>query len=63
MAKMSKSATFTKAIIDKENMTITEVTKDGDKVYSLDEILTQWNGVSGISLAIKTDNEIASIEE
>lgn len=62
MAKSSKSASFTSAVISKEDMTITEYKKDTTKVYNLDKILSDWDGVEGISLTIKQDNEIPADE-
>ena len=62
MAKLSKSTTFKNAVIDKNTMTITETIKDEEKVYSLAKLLEDWNGVEGISLTIKQDNEIPSEE-
>lgn len=58
MAKITKSTSFSKAVIDMEAMTITEITKDEEKTYSLTKLLEEWNGVEGISLTIKQDDEI-----
>lgn len=62
MAKISKSTTFKNAVIDKDTMTITEITKDDEKTYSLTKLLEDWNGVDGISLTIKQDDEIPAEE-
>ena len=62
MAKISKSTTFKNAVIDKDAMTITEITKDDEKTYSLTKLLEDWNGVEGISLTIKQDDEIPAEE-
>lgn len=62
MAKTSKSTTFKCAEICKEDMTITETTKDELKVYSLEKLLTDWDGIAGISLTIKQDDEIPADE-
>lgn len=61
MAKSSKSA-FTSAVISKDDMTITEYKKDTTKVYNLDKLLSDWDGVEGITLTIKQDNEIPADE-
>ena len=44
-------------------MTITEISKDEEKTFSLEDLLTQWNGVSGVTLTIKTGDEIEPIKE
>lgn len=62
MAKVSKSASFKGAVINKEDMTITEYTKDDSKVYSLEKLLADWDGIEGISLTIKQDDEIPADE-
>ena len=50
--------TFKNAKIDSEKMTITEVTKDDEYVFDLNEVLDQWNGIEGITVTIKKDEEI-----
>lgn len=63
MAKVSKSTAFKGAVINKEDMTITEFTKDDSRTYSLDKLLDEWNGIEGISLTIKQDDEIPADNE
>lgn len=58
MAKISKSVSFKNATINLEDNTITEITKDYEKVYNLSEILDAWNGVENISFSIKQDDEM-----
>lgn len=60
--KQTKSMSFTKAVIDVDNMTITEETKDGENVFRIEDILNEWNGVYGVSITIKRDTEIAGTE-
>ena len=62
MAKLSKSISLKNAEINVDDMTITEVTKDDEKTYFLKKILQDWNGISGISLTIKQDNDIPADE-
>lgn len=62
MAKLSRSTSFKGAVICKEDMTITEYLKDNTKVYSLNKLISDWDGVEGISLTIKQDDEIPSDE-
>jgi len=62
MAKVSKSQTFKGAVIDKKAKTITEFTKDDSRTYNLDKILEAWDGIEGITLTIKQDDEIPADE-
>jgi len=62
MAKASKSITFKNATIDKTEGTITEFTKDDTKVYSLDKVIEDWDGIEGISLTIKQDDDVPADE-
>lgn len=49
----SSSVSLKNAVIDTEDMTITEYTKDDNHTYSLIEILKRWNGIDGVTLIIK----------
>ena len=60
MAKASKSIAFKNATINKEDMTITEYMKEDINVYSIDNLLSDWDGVDGVSLTIKKDNDVPS---
>ena len=62
MAKVSKSTAFKGAVINKEDMKITEFTKDESRTYSLEKLLDEWNGIEGISLTIKQDDDIPADE-
>ena len=62
MAKTTKTTTFSKAVINTDDMTITEYIKDDVRVYSIEKLLSEWNGIEGISLTIKQDNELPSEE-
>ena len=62
MAKSNKTVTYSKATIDKESGTITESLKDGDNIYYLENILDEWDGVAGITITIKKDDELPSEE-
>lgn len=62
MAKISKSTSFTNAVINIEDNTITEFKKDVSKTYSLEKLLLEWNGIEGVTLTIKQDDEIPSDE-
>lgn len=62
MAKVSKSASFKGAVISKEDMTITEYSKDDTRVFSLEKLLSDWDGIENISLTFKQDDEIPADE-
>ena len=62
MAKASKSIAFKNATIDKSEMTITEITRDDTKVYSLDKLIEDWDGIEGISIVIKKDGDVPTDE-
>lgn len=53
MALAVKSESFTNAVIDAKDMTITEYTDDSVHTYSLKELLKRWDGVVGVSLTIR----------
>lgn len=60
MAKRTKTETFKNAIIDMDDMTITETFKDDSKTYNIMDILKEWDNIDGVSLTIKRDAEIPS---
>jgi hypothetical protein len=62
VAKFSSKNTFTNAVLNLDEMTITEFTKDEVKVYDLQKILQQWDGVDGISLTIAKTADITPDE-
>ena len=62
MAKSNRTVSYAKAVINKEKGTITEHLKDGDNVYYIDNILSQWDGVDGVTITIKKDEELPSEE-
>lgn len=57
MAKNQRGFKATNAMIDKENMKIIETTKDGVNVFFIDKLLTDWNGVEGVSFSIVLNEE------
>lgn len=62
MAKKTKSITFKSATIDKEQGTITEFLKDEAKTYSIEKLLEEWNGIDGVSITIKQDDDVPADE-
>lgn len=63
MAKFTKKISFKKAVIDFENMRISEVDKEEYREYDLKAILKDWNGIENISFTISTDDEFPEIKE
>lgn len=59
MAKRKLSVNFSKAVIDTDNMTITEINKDDMQTFSLLDILNQFAGIEGVSLTISSDETIS----
>lgn len=57
MAKKT-TATNVKGILDIQEDTITEITKDAENVYSLSEILNEYDGKS-VTISIKEEQELA----
>jgi len=53
MADLTRNETFTNAIIDARDMTITEYNNDSVRCYSIRELLNRWDGVVGITLTIQ----------
>lgn len=45
-----KSVVFKNAIIDTAEGTITEITKDGENVFNLNEALAKWDGIEGVTI-------------
>ena len=46
------------AIIDTAEGTITEITKDGENVFNLNEALAKWDGIEGVTINISTSDEL-----
>lgn len=62
MAKASKSIAFKNAVIDKTEGTIVETTKDSIKIYFIDKLLDEWDGINGLSITIKQDDDVPADE-
>ena len=54
MANITKNECFENAVIDINDMTITEYKNDCINSYSILEILKRWNGVVGIKISIES---------
>lgn len=57
MAKKSKSISFKNATICIADGTITEYFRDESKTYSIEKLLKEWDGIDGISLSVKLDED------
>ena len=57
MAKKSKSITFKNATISKSDGTICEISKESMRVFSLDNLLEEWDGIEGLSISIRLDED------
>jgi len=62
MAKIQKSMTFSNAMIDMESMNIIEYDKSGDETgcFDIHDVLTQWDGVYGITLSLKQQDDFSA---
>lgn len=64
MARRNQAETYKKAMIDYKNMEIVEIDKDElIRTYDIHKILQRWDGIEGITLTIKTDEEIQHDKE
>lgn len=61
MAKKT-TATNVKGILDIQEDSVTEITKYAENVYSLSEILNEYDGKT-VTISIKEDQELAVKEE
>jgi len=62
MAKSTKAVSFQKAQINLKDMTLTEYLKDETNTFNIMDIFKTWDGVDGISLNIKLDNNVSEIK-
>lgn len=63
MAQAKKAVAFKNAVIDVKDGTITEYNKDDTKVYKLEDVLADWDGVEGVSLTIQQAYDIPPCED
>jgi len=57
MAKQSQSISFRNAVLNADDMTITEYEKDETKVYDLMKVLREFHGKDGLSAMIKLGDD------
>ena len=56
MAKKSKSVSLKNVTVDLDNMTFTEVAKDGEMhEYNIMDILADWDNQDGVSITIRKE--------
>ena len=58
MAKRKKTISVKNAVLDLDRMMITEITKEEEKEYSIQELLSVFEDDINITLNISVDNEI-----
>lgn len=60
MASRNNTESFKKATIsfEENNILITEYGKDDTKVYDLKKVLRRWADIDGVTLTIKTEEDI-----
>jgi len=63
MAKFSQSVSFKNCSIDAEKDLITEVLKDETKFYKLSKVIADWQGIEGLNISIKKDDELESEDD
>jgi len=55
---LTKTQKFKNAIISRTDGTITEIYKDDEKIYILDKILKEWDGIEGVSITISLNSDV-----
>ncbi len=60
MGKLTKSMSFKSAVINVEDMTLTEELKDETNEFDIMDILKAWDGIPGVSITIKQDTDYVS---
>lgn len=57
MAKQSQSVSFRNAVLNIDDMTITEIEKEDTKVYDLMKVLKEFHGKEGLSAIFKLGDD------
>ena len=63
MAVLERREEYTNAAIDTSDMTISEYTHDGVRIYNLFEILERWDGVPDIEISIRQRTDLPGSKE
>lgn len=58
MANKVTGEYFENALIDTNDMTVTEFDRNGTKTYSLLDALKRWSGVPGVNISIERTIEL-----
>lgn len=58
MAKKATSYTYRNCTVCLADKTITEITKDETKVFSLDKFLRDIDEIEGISISVKVEEDV-----
>jgi hypothetical protein len=63
MANMSRKETYTNAVIDMKDLTITEYNEDDTSTYSIIEALERWGGLVGVTLTLERNEPVIPIND
>ena len=63
MAAVEKLEFYCNAIIDVEDMTITECDPDNTQVHSIADICKRWHGVEGVTITISATTPLPGKKE
>lgn len=62
MADITRKEVYRNAILDMQDLTITEIADDGVKTYNLLDALDKWDGQLGITLTIEKKDSLTPDE-
>jgi hypothetical protein len=62
LAESIQKEVFQNAVLDMQDLTITEYSRDGTKTYNLLDALDKWDGQFGITLTVEGRKQIAPDE-
>lgn len=62
MADLIKEEVYRNAIIDLDDMTITELSPDNEKTYSILDIIKRWKDVPNIEVVIRQHAQLPPLD-
>lgn len=62
MADLIKEEVYRNAIIDSDDMTITELSPDNEKTYSILDIIKRWKDVPNIEVVIRQHAQLQPLD-
>ena len=63
MAKTTKTTTFSKAVINTDDMTITECDPDNVQTHLISDICRRWHGIEGVTITISATTPLPGKKE